>query len=593
MVRLRKRRRRREDDLLHDHPSPKRIRSTDKYHGPVCLPELRNGSRSVINQIVVADTTHRRDHRHNPSAKKNWPSIEHLDSWQYPPEFWDRLSKVPLAEDALEEFDRQTLEIQPSFPLLGRTRSFAPTGAKELARFARHGGPDLCHLRGYSAKSNYRPASAMSSSGQRRAASSTDPTSVPTSGRSKSKNSKTPHSRGFDQHLTDHTVHATHQSEDPDLTVIRAAMAAPRPSLSPSRFSDGAFKNFQRSNAQAKDEEDARVHVFPTIAVAWQPDHPSAMNTLFGNLEPLTDGTIAPAKPDVYYGARPENLDRRIRDELSAHIIPSTMEDKPMAPNFFSEVKGPYGPPAVATLQARYDGAIGARATHSLQNYGRAEPIYDGKAYTISSTYHAGAGTLQMYAHHSTRPASPGRSQEYHMTQIGAWALTNASDTFRQGVTALRNAKEWTKEQRDRFIWAANTRVHGTGTEAPPAQEDDAIGVQQQDAGSSLEDFVDCEESAEELQDLRGVPHLRQGQADKDEEPSVPPCLHAEDDVQNQSQDSALSSILEPSMSFATSFTSSFSTTQTRSKRQSSQSSPSISRKNRRRGSGVDRSGWS
>jgi hypothetical protein len=41
-------------------------------------------------------------------------------------------------------------------------------------------------------------------------------------------------------------------------------------------------------------------------------------------------------------------------------------------------------------MQACYVGAMGARAMHALQGYGQAEPTYDNKAYTFSSTYHDG-----------------------------------------------------------------------------------------------------------------------------------------------------------------------------------------------------------
>ncbi|TPX14895.1 uncharacterized protein E0L32_005004 [Thyridium curvatum] len=65
---------------------------------------------------------------------------------------------------------------------------------------------------------------------------------------------------------------------------------------------------------------------------------------MFGNLEPLTDGTIAPAKPDIYYGACPEELSLPVRDELGHHLIPSTMQDKPLAPNFSLRLKDRMGP---------------------------------------------------------------------------------------------------------------------------------------------------------------------------------------------------------------------------------------------------------
>ena len=51
---------------------------------------------------------------------------------------------------------------------------------------------------------------------------------------------------------------------------------------------------------------------------------------------------------------------------------------------------------------------------HSLQNYRRDEPIYNGNAYTLSSTYHD--GHLKMYTHYLSKPTTPGGRPEYHMT---------------------------------------------------------------------------------------------------------------------------------------------------------------------------------
>lgn len=236
-----------------------------------------------------------------------------------------------------------------------------------------------------------------------------------------------------------------------------AAIAVPRSSLSPSKFSDGAFKTFRESNARAKDEDDVLANVIPTILGPSQTTHASARNTLFGNLELLTDKTIVPAKLDLYDGAYPEELDRSIRNELASRIIPSTMEDKLMAPNFFLEVKGPDSSAAVVARQARYDGAIGSRAINSLQNYGREEPQYDGQAYTYSSIYHD--GILKLCAHHVTTPTTEGQRSEYHMTQVDTWGMTGNIDSFRRGATAFRNARDLAKRHRDCFIQAANARV--------------------------------------------------------------------------------------------------------------------------------------
>ncbi|KAL7919214.1 hypothetical protein ACQKWADRAFT_329964 [Trichoderma austrokoningii] len=328
--------------------------------------------------------------------------LENEFEWQYPPKFWDGLSTVPLIHDALEELERRNRARPccPSPPV--DAQEFTP---KEPARFARHGGPDLRHLRGY------RHAGAMRISPRGRGTESTD-TRIELIG---------PYHRAFEQHLTDHAVHPIWKSQEPDLKDTRAALAVSRPSLSLSK-----------------------------------------------NLEPLTDGTVTPAKPDIYCGSYPEDLNRSIRNELAGHIVPSTVEDKPMAPNFFMEIKGPYGQAAVADLQARYSGAIGSRAIHSLQNYNEEEPImYDGKPYTFTSTYYNGA--LKLYAHHVTAPTSPEGRPEYHMTKVNGYAITDSRDTFVKGVTAFRNARDLAKQYRDNFIQAANARASSAKTAAAQA----------------------------------------------------------------------------------------------------------------------------
>ncbi|RYP69868.1 hypothetical protein DL769_005161 [Monosporascus sp. CRB-8-3] len=227
-------------------------------------------------------------------------------------------------------------------------------------------------------------------------------------------------------------------------------------------------------------------------------DRPLTRKTTFENLKPLTPGTIAPARPDAYYGAHPEQLDRPNRDELSGYIIPSTMGDKPMLPNFFLEAKGPDGTASVAQRHARYDGAIGARAMQSLRNYGEEEPVYDGNTYTFSSIYHAGTGTLQLYAHHVTSSTTPGGRLEYHVTELKAYALT--------------------------------------GNEA------------QQHEDSASDKFVDYE-------DYGGSQAVDTENYAASRDTNAKPALHQAEEHSSESTDT-----VEPSMSFATSFTSSFST---------------------------------
>ncbi|KAM3502142.1 hypothetical protein MY11210_009160 [Beauveria gryllotalpidicola] len=140
-------------------------------------------------------------------------------------------------------------------------------------------------------------------------------------------------------------------------------------------------------------------------------------------------------------------------------ITPTSHARAPSVPNLFVEAKAPRGGADVAKRQACLDGAIGARAMHSLQNYGEDEQVYDGNARTFSSTYHAGTGTLQLYAHHVTGPRAEEDRPEYHMTQIDSWGMTGNIETFRRGATAFRNSRDLSRRQRETLIEAANARA--------------------------------------------------------------------------------------------------------------------------------------
>ena len=102
---------------------------------------------------------------------------------------------------------------------------------------------------------------------------------------------------------------------------------------------------------------------------------------------------------------------------------------------------------------------------HKLQSYGAGEPVYDNKAYTLSTTYYA--GNLNMYATHPSPPGS-GNSPEYHMTQLGGWNIVGDPDTYRRGVAALRNGRDMMKEYRDQFISTANERARSINSVQSP-----------------------------------------------------------------------------------------------------------------------------
>jgi hypothetical protein len=282
----------------------------------------------------------------------------------------------------------------------------------------------------------------------------------------KTTESSGPYSRNFQQNLIDGGVYPDRYKypdgrvlPKPDnLKEINEILIQPRPSLSPSRFSNENFEEFQEADAHVSKENKVTKTVIPIIEGKITDHKCVEGDILFTNLTPLTDDLLTSAKPDLYHGARPEQLDRRVRDELRGHIIPSTQDDLPIAPNFFLAAKGPDGTAAVARRQACYDGALGARGMHSLQSYREDESVHDNNAYTITSIY--SDGQLKMYTSHPTQPTSPGGRPEYCMTQLNGWCMTGNAETFRQGATAYRNARDWTKEQRDEAIKRANEKAN-------------------------------------------------------------------------------------------------------------------------------------
>lgn len=270
-----------------------------------------------------------------------------------------------------------------------------------------------------------------------------------------------PYDRDFQQHLIDHGIYP-HAYEYPDGRIprkprnwsdIKERLARRRSSLSPSKFTDEMHAKFVRADAHAFKEKHTES-VIPVIEGDNGDARCVAGGIPFRNLDPLTDGTLVPGNPDRYYGARPEQLNRHVRSELDNKIVPSTQHDLPVAPNFFLAAKGPDGSASVARKQASYDGALGARGIHSLQEHGKNELEFDNNAYTISSIYYD--GTLKMFTSHPSKPATSDRP-EYVMTQLNTWGMTGNVETFREGATWYRNGRDWAKEQRDDAIKKANT----------------------------------------------------------------------------------------------------------------------------------------
>ncbi|KAF2276697.1 uncharacterized protein EI97DRAFT_376289 [Westerdykella ornata] len=463
-------------------PNVPTIRHSHRLEPP--LPSSRKRERERSAQRQPNETS-------QPRLKKQ--RLSHSSGSQPPAAFWDNLSKIWLTKQALRELDRRNNQAAPRPPCSPVTPNFAarrkkncqnvqyaahylcfckPRILKDIKSLARHGGPDLSDLRNFPEpihSSEHTMSSSRSTSRSRHQSSATLSSTKPTTSTTKTKSTGA-YSRNFHQHLVDHAIYPD-AYEYPDGSVPAEpnnwedlVLAQLRPSLSPSQFSDGKFREFKRADAHATKENQVSELVIPIIEGKIRDAKCRSGGIPFNNLDPLTDGTLKPGNPDVYYGARPEQRSREIRDELGGHIIPSTQHVLPLAPNFFLAAKGPDGSAAVAKRQACYDGALGARGMHSLQSHGRVEPVYDNNAYTVTSTYHD--GTLKMYTSHVASPCTPGGRPEYHMTQINSWGMTGNARTFRQGATAYRNARDWCKHKRDEAISQANERTYPVEAEA-------------------------------------------------------------------------------------------------------------------------------
>lgn len=290
--------------------------------------------------------------------------------------------------------------------------------------------------------------------------------------------------KAFEQHLFGINVYLHGRKSKPK---NNADLYQPRLSLSPSKFSDGAFEQYQDEHDYLGSKGDVMRKIIPVISGS--ANIPNSGEVLFSNLESITGGAIADVKPDFYDGARFNDIDATVRNHLNNLIIPSDTNAarRPAAPNFFLEAKAPWGAADVAKRQAGIDRAIGARAMHALQNYGVDEPVFDGNAYTYSSTYHAGTGTLQLYAHHVTPPTAPGGRPEYHMTLLDSYAMTGKRERFVEGATAFRNARDLAQRHRDSLIQAANARQHRSNVEAPPEGEITVAVTEQEEEEPSQE----------------------------------------------------------------------------------------------------------
>ncbi|PWY72947.1 hypothetical protein BO70DRAFT_256472, partial [Aspergillus heteromorphus CBS 117.55] len=393
--------------------------------------------------------------------------------------FWENLPKISLTAGALRELDRRSgppqLAQRSDFPSLDprfhtntikhyRPTEFAPdiikacspNDLKEIKKLARRGGPDISSFQYF-----LPPPQAFDDISMEPAKFNSHGTGPSSESMERpGRKATTTYSRNFEQHLISHNIYPVGYMYPDDripadprnLDAINAVLSKQRNSPPPS---DEDFGKFRRACPHASKEDLVTTLLIPKIEGNTSNPRNMGAGYPFRNLAPLTNGGISHAKPDLFHGARPGELNDAVCQELNNQVAPSTEIHLPLAPNFFLEVKGNHGSSSVADRQACYDGALGARAIHALRTFRQdQDQESDGNAYTITATFHD--GTLKLFTTHRTEPRNASERPEYIMTLVGGWFMPGNFASFRQGVAAYRNARDWAKGQRDEIISRAN-----------------------------------------------------------------------------------------------------------------------------------------
>ncbi|KAH8723854.1 hypothetical protein GQ44DRAFT_750669 [Phaeosphaeriaceae sp. PMI808] len=404
------------------------------------------------------------------------PKYNHSGESNEAKTIWDLLSTVWLTKAALRELDRRNLQAQSANQGVTTRRYTADSlkgyriwqhhidlyqkaVPKDIKHFAQHGGPDLSRCRNYPPPQPC-PATTTNSTQPNR---KTKMSGTPEPGSS-------PYDRNFHQILVENHIYPhRHRYADESMVPkpdnwdeINQILRKSRPSLSASTFGDDDFEEFLQAGDDASKERSVCELVVPFIEGKAPKRKCRAGGVPFANLKALTQCKLTPGNPNIYYGARPEQLDQAVRDEAGKYIIPTTQKDLPIAPNFFLEVKGPEGQLDVAQRQAWYYGALGARAIRWLLTY-RQSALPSNDAYTISSTYQG--GVLHIFTSHIKPSHTKSGEFETLFTRIGSYCINHDAEAFRSGATAYRNARDWAKQQRDMAIARANERNNaGSGS---------------------------------------------------------------------------------------------------------------------------------
>ncbi|KAG8527277.1 uncharacterized protein KY384_008021 [Bacidia gigantensis] len=244
-----------------------------------------------------------------------------------------------------------------------------------------------------------------------------------------------------------------------NLSSIQERLEQPRRSLSPSRFTDADFLEFQVKDHEAQSHVIILKNILPLILGS--SNVPEASEILFTNIKSVPADNFTQLKPDIYDGVDPSNLDANIRNILSRYIEPSKNSSCPCLPNAYIEVKGKNQSPQIGQYQALHDGLIGERAMLKIIQYANNDESPNNAAHTIAAIYHAGDALLTLYTMHAIQRNEHGEQERigYRQTQLTGFKMDSRQDQWIAGATTLRNAREWAREQHENAVTKAHDAI--------------------------------------------------------------------------------------------------------------------------------------
>jgi hypothetical protein len=149
-----------------------------------------------------------------------------------------------------------------------------------------------------------------------------------------------------------------------NLDEVVQRLSQPQPAIS-STVLDHEFREYTKAIPYASKDNAVKASVIPMFLRAIGSSDIVQKNVRFNNLtspaDSLKEEDLGKAKSDFYYGCQPEQVNANVRKTLSRHIVPSSLTNLPIAPNFFMNPGRGSGRRTSATGEKVHDSRSGTR----------------------------------------------------------------------------------------------------------------------------------------------------------------------------------------------------------------------------------------